>query len=105
MRNFLLLLATLAVMAVCGAGAFVMALSFLMNLGTKHHGNYEYYGQTPAAALIFIAGAIGFVAPGVVAWHLWKTPISQWSWRFSLRAALITMTLIALLLGVIAVAI
>ena len=102
MRKFLLIFATFALMVVCGAGAYVMAVSYLMHLGLKLHGNYEYYGSTPAIALIFVAGAMGFAAPGVVVWYLWNIELS---WRFSLRTLLIAITLIAVVLGLIAVSI
>jgi hypothetical protein len=82
-------------MVVCGAGAFLAALSYLMHLGLKHHGNYEYYGQTPAVTLIFVAGALGFSAPGFAAWYLYNNPVR----RFSLRTLLIIMTLVAVAAG------
>ena len=106
MRKFFLILATLAAMVVCGVGALVMTLTYFMELGTSRHGNYEYYGQVPGVrALIFIAGAIGLLAPGIAAWYLWTTWEQKRSWRFSLRTALLAMTLIALLLGIIAIAV
>jgi hypothetical protein len=73
-------------------------LMLLMDLGTKHHNNYEHYGQTPAVALIYLAGALGFLAPGVIVWYLRNRPIS---WRFSLRALLLVMTVLAVALGLI----
>jgi hypothetical protein len=102
MRNLPLITGTFALMAACGVGAFMMTLMLLMDLGTKHHNNYEYYGQTPAAALIFVAGALGFLAPGIVVWY-WRK--SQILWQFSLRALLIAITLVAVVMGIIAVVI
>ena len=67
MRKLVLILVTFALMAVCGAGSILMALMYLMDLGTKHHSNYEHYGQTSAVALIFVAGAAGFAVPGLIA--------------------------------------
>src|SRR5688572_30544165 len=95
-QKILLTLVTGMLMGVCGGGAYVMAMMLLMNLGTTHHDNYEYYGQTAAVALIFVAGVLGFLAPGVVVWYLRSR---QRSWQFSLRALLIAMTVAALLLG------
>jgi hypothetical protein len=96
MRKLLLSLAVLALMIVSGSGAVLASLSFLMSLGTRNHGNYEYYGQTPAVALIFVAGALGFAAPAVIVWYLHKS-----SWRLSLRTLLIATTMIAVVLGLV----
>jgi hypothetical protein len=57
MRKALLILGTFALMIICGAGAALTTLSWLMNLGLKHYDNYEYYGQTPAVFLIPLAVA------------------------------------------------
>jgi hypothetical protein len=90
-----LVLITGVLMVVCGVGAFMFALMLLMELGTKHHANYEHYGQTPAVALVFVAGGLGFLAPGVVVWYLRNR---QLPWRFSLRTLLIVATIIAIAL-------
>jgi hypothetical protein len=94
MRQALLILGTFAAMVVCGAGAALTTLSYLMKLGLKHYDNYEYYGQTPAVLLIPLAAIIGFAAPGILVWWLRNN-----RWRISLRAMLIIMTLIAAILG------
>ena len=94
MRKFLLIIGTFALMATCGAGAFLATLRLLMTLGMKLHDDKDYYGQTPGVALICVAGALGFAAPGFIVWHLYKS-----GWRFSLRTLLIAITAIALILG------
>jgi hypothetical protein len=95
-RKFLLIIGTFALMATCGAGAFLAMLSYLMTLGMKLHGNKDHYGQTPAVALIFVAGAMGFAAPGFIVWCLYNN-----RWRFTLRTLLIATTLIAVVLGLV----
>jgi hypothetical protein len=85
-------------MAACGLAAFLGAIAFLMNLGLKRHGNYEHYGSPPFVALIYLAGALGFLAPAVLYWRL-----RGQAWRFSVAEALIALTAAALLLGLIAV--
>ena len=102
MRKFLLILGTFALMVICGVGALLGTLSYFMNLGMKHYNNYEHYGQTPAVALIFAAGAMGFFAPLVVAWYLYNNPVREFPGRFSLRTLLIIMTLVAILVGMLA---
>ena len=102
-QKFLLVLGTGMLMVVCGVGAFVWTLTYLMALGTKFHGNYEYYGGTPAVYVIFVAGALGFAAPGLIVWYLCNRPIPQLSGRFSLRTMLIVVTVVALLIGVVSV--
>ena len=84
----------LALMVACGSLAFVAAITFFMNLGLKLHGNYEYYGGTPALVFIFGFSVIGFLAPGGIIWYLHKH-----SWRISLRTLLIAMTIVAAILG------
>lgn len=100
MRNVLKVVGALLVMAACGVAAFVATITFFMNLGLKRHGNYEYYGSWPVAGLIYLAGAIGFLAPGMVMWRLRARPIPS---QFSLRSVLIAMTLVAVLAGLIAI--
>jgi hypothetical protein len=94
MRKALLILGTFALMIICGAGAAFTTLSCLMHLGLKHHNTYEYYGQAPAVFLIPLAAIIGFATPGFLVWWLRND-----RWRFSMRALLIIMTLIATILG------
>jgi hypothetical protein len=98
-RTLLKSLGTLALMAVCGAAAFAGMLAFLMKLGLKRHDNYEYYGGKFGLILMFGAAAVGFLVPGFVVWGL---SYREFRWQFSLRSLLITMTLIALVLGSVA---
>jgi hypothetical protein len=90
--KFVFIAITALLMIASGLGAFVGTLTFLMATGSKYHNNYEYYGQTPAAYLIFIAGVIGFLLPGVAAWHF-----ARRGYRFSLRDLIIGITIIAVL--------
>jgi hypothetical protein len=99
-ENLLLVLFVGMLMVACGIGAYVLAMILLMDLGSRFHGNYEYYGQTLAIALIFVAGALGFLAPGIVVWYLL---ITKQPLRFSLRTLLVAMTIVAVLLAVFAV--
>jgi hypothetical protein len=92
------IVATLLLMVVGGIVMYVTTIVILMGLGTKFHGNYEYYGSYSALILIYGLGAIGFLAPGVVAWYLYKR---EHPWQFSLRALVIATALIAVLLGVV----
>jgi hypothetical protein len=64
------------VMTACGFGTLVVAVMYLMNLGSRLHGNYEYFGNYP---LLYLGpAAIGFVAPalvaliGVIAIRIWR---------------------------------
>jgi hypothetical protein len=61
---------TLALMVVCGVIAFLAAVSFLMNLGLKLHGNYEYYGSFPSVLFVYASGGLGFVSPALLVWWL-----------------------------------
>jgi len=91
---------TLALMVVSGIVLYVTAILIVMELGIKFHGNFEYYAQNyPILGLPFIfgLGAIGFLAPGVVVWHLHKR---ERPLQFSLRTLLIAMTLICVVLGI-----
>jgi hypothetical protein len=88
------ILGTLLLMVVCGIIAFLTAISFLMNVGLKLHGNYEYYGSFPWVLFIYISGIVGFVSPRLLVWWLEKN-----NWKFGLRELLITVTAIAILLG------
>lgn len=47
-----------------------ISIVVLMELGTKWHGNYEYYGQYPA--LYLIPGVVGFFLPPLFAWCIKK---------------------------------
>lgn len=96
-------LLTVVIALACGAGAFVAAATTLMSLGLKYHGNYEYYGFTPAVYVVYLAGALGFTAPlALVAWRLNKQGALRGQPRFSLRTFLIVTTLSAIVLGFIA---
>ncbi len=61
--------AMLAVMVACGVVASGTAIVFFMNLGLKHHDNYEYYGSLPVLLLVYGAGLTGFLIPGFLVWH------------------------------------
>ena len=51
-----------------GGFCFMFAIVILMNLGTKLHGNYEYYG---AYWWVYCgAGVIGLFIPSILAWIL-----------------------------------
>ena len=58
----------LAAMVASGIVALFVTLLTLMKLGSKFHGNYEYYGQYPV--LIWGAALIGFLTPGLLAWYM-----------------------------------
>jgi hypothetical protein len=100
MRTLLIVIGTLALMAACGAAAFAGMLMFLVHLGLKRHGSYEYYGGNLGAFLVFGAAALAFLAPGVVVLHLRRPKLH---WQFSLRSLLIAMTIVAVLFGIVAV--
>ena len=69
MRKDLLVLLVLVSMVLCGFLTLGMTGVILMNLGTRFHGNYEYYGINYPA--LFWGGVIpGFLAPAVLAWYL-----------------------------------
>ena len=61
---------TFASMVASGFVAFYVAIYILMQLGSRFHDNYEFYGQFPA--LFLVPAAIGFLAPGMIVWHLHK---------------------------------
>ena len=63
-------LGTLAIMAVSGIVTYAATIGVLMELGSKLHGNKDYYGGVSALILLYGFGAIGFVVPGVVVWYL-----------------------------------
>ena len=67
----------------------VVVLLILMGLGTKLHGNYEYYGKYPA--LIWGPDAIGFLAPGVVVWYLHKRGFKS-AWKIVATLALMVVS-------------
>ena len=104
MRTLLKILGTLALMVISGGIAFGAAVLFLMELGLRVHGNFEYYGPSGPSfgsllgvVFIFGSGAIGFVAPAILMYYLNKN-----SWRLSLRSLFMAITLIAVLFGAIA---
>ena len=65
------ILGTLACMLVCGAATLFVTIIVLTDLGSKHHGNYEYYGIN-YPALVWGPAVLGFLAPGVLVWYLAK---------------------------------
>jgi hypothetical protein len=90
-------LGILLLMPVCGVFALAMATFLLIQLGLALHHNYEYYGLYGGGVLVYGSGAIGFLAPAVVAYLLnQKRP-----WQFSLRTLLIAATVIAVAVGAI----
>lgn len=98
-RNIVTVVGALALMVACGLAAYVGALTFLIQLGSKIHGNYEYYGRYPSSGVfIFASGAIGFVIPGVILWHL-----RNHNFRFSLRTLFIVLTVVAIITAIYAV--
>jgi hypothetical protein len=102
LRDVGLVLGTVALMAAGGFAMFSLALTIVMRLGTKNHGIYDYYGYTyPFLFVAFMLGtmALGFVAPGVIVWRLHKN-----SWRFSIRALFIIVTVVAVLVAIYAYA-
>ena len=67
---------SICVMTACGFVTLVVSVMYLMNLGSKLHGNYEYFGNYP---LLYLGpAAIGFFAPalavliGVFAVRIWR---------------------------------
>ena len=98
LRDVGLVLGTVALMAAGGFAMFYLSLTVAMGLGSKNHGIYDYYGYTyPFLFVAFMLGtmALGFVAPGVIVWRLHKN-----SWRFSIRAIFIVMTVVAVLVAI-----
>lgn len=51
---------------VSGLAFLFVAIAVLMQIGTKYHGNYEYYGSYPA--LYVIPGLLGLFFPSMLAW-------------------------------------
>lgn len=90
--------ATLALMIACGIVAFATAIAFFMNLGLRHHNNYEYYGSGPALVFVFGCGFAGFIFPGLLVWRLSST---ESPWQFSLRSLLVAVTVIAVALTIV----
>jgi hypothetical protein len=95
MRAALKILGTFALMVASGVVAFGAAVAFLMNLGLKHHDNYEYYSRFPGTLFIFGCASIGFIAPAALVWYLDRN-----SWRVRLRDFFIAMFLVAVVLGI-----
>ncbi len=61
---------TLVSMVFFGAVTFFATILVLMELGTKFHGNYEYYSKYPF--LVWGPAVSGFLAPGVFVAYLHK---------------------------------
>ena len=68
MWKFVRMLAALAAMVVSGVVTLFVTILILMKLGSKFHGDYEYYSQYPV--LVWGPAVIGFLAPGVLAWYM-----------------------------------
>jgi hypothetical protein len=99
MRKILLALGLFFLMLVCGLVAFVAAVWLLLSLGLRLHNNYEYYGQTPAVLLVYVAAAIGFIIPALATWYLYRRRGKAFSSQFSVRTLLIVVTIAAIALG------
>jgi hypothetical protein len=91
------IIGTLVLMIICGTLAYVAALAFLMNLGSKLHQNYEYYGSSAALVFVYGAGLAGFLTPGIVVYHQRKR---ERPWQFSLAFLFVLMTLNAIMVGI-----
>jgi hypothetical protein len=89
---------TVVAMTAGGVVAFAGLTIFLMRLGLKYHGNYEYYRRF--VYLAYLVGIAAFVLPGVL---MWRQEASDRPWQFSLRGALIATTLFAVILTLFAV--
>lgn len=81
--------ATGASMAVGGAVTFFVTILVLTELGTRFHGNYEYYGRYPV--LFLGPAALGFLAPGIVIWHLDRRGV-QSAWKVAGTLALMVIS-------------
>jgi hypothetical protein len=95
MRTTLKIFGTIALMVAGSVVAFGAAVTFLMNLGLKHHDNYEYYGGFPGMLFILGCASIGFISPAILVWYLDRN-----SWRVSLRGFFIAMFVVAVVLGI-----
>ena len=72
LKTLTLVLGTLLLMAASGIVALAVPIMFLMELGSRLHGNYEYYGNWASALVIWGLAAIAFLAPGVICFILHK---------------------------------
>ena len=61
------ILGTLALMVVSGIVTWAVAAFILIDLGSRLHGDYDYYGK-----YVLLFAAIGFLAPGILVWYLHK---------------------------------
>jgi len=71
-KTLTLILGTLVLMAASGIVTLAVAIMFLMELGTRLPGNYEYYGNWASALVVWGLAAIAFLAPGVIVSYLHK---------------------------------
>ena len=70
-KKIVVIVGTIVLMVAFGLIAYVTAVILFMGLGTKFHGNYEYYGRYNLIYLfLFGSAAVGFLAPGGVVWYL-----------------------------------
>ena len=53
MGKIVVIVGTLVLMVASGIATFLTATVIVMELGTKFHGNYEYYGSFPALILLY----------------------------------------------------
>ena len=72
-------------MAVSGAVTFFVTVLVLMELGTRLHRSYEYFGQYPV--LLWGPTVVGFLAPGVAVWYLDRRGIKK-RWKVAGTLAL-----------------
>ena len=86
---------------VCGIGGYAATGVFLWIVGSSLHHDVSYNWKFPVTLLPYGGGAIGFLAPVV---FLGPAVIGnqQRPWQFSLRTMFIVFTVMAVLLGVIA---
>ncbi|TWU29482.1 hypothetical protein [Bythopirellula polymerisocia] len=73
--------ATLASMVVCGAVTLFVTALVLMELGSQHHNNKDYYGSHPA--LVLGPAVLGFLVPWALVWLLDKF-VNQEAWKVGL---------------------
>jgi hypothetical protein len=102
MMNALKVLGTFVLMVFCGVVAFAATAFSLFELGLELLGNFDYFFAYPhsfGVALSFVAGAIGFLAPGVIVWKRHNFAEYKIPSQFGLRTLLIVMTVIAVILG------
>ena len=71
MQRFLRIVVLLIASIASGIFFFCGSIAVLMSLGSRHHHNYEYYGQYPV--LYVTPGLVGFFLPMLLVWLFRKT--------------------------------